>query len=91
LLCRYYGLHRVKLPHGKKIHFVVMSNVFPPSKDIHETYDLKVTVSVESPTKSLYIYIALIGLYFGKILAGRRNQKEPFCSHERSQLGREKA
>ncbi|CAO0793077.1 unnamed protein product [Mucor circinelloides] len=41
LLCRYYGLHRVKLPHGKKIHFVVMSNVFPPSKDIHETYDLK--------------------------------------------------
>ncbi|KAI7888178.1 uncharacterized protein EV154DRAFT_539451 [Mucor mucedo] len=41
LLCRYYGLHRVKLPHGRKIHFVVMSNVFPPSKDIHETYDLK--------------------------------------------------
>ncbi|KAI9252460.1 hypothetical protein BY458DRAFT_523061 [Sporodiniella umbellata] len=41
LLCRYYGLHRIKLPHGKKIHFVVMSNVFPPSKDIHETYDLK--------------------------------------------------
>ncbi|CEG84027.1 Putative 1-phosphatidylinositol-4-phosphate 5-kinase [Rhizopus microsporus] len=42
LLCRYYGLHRIKLPHGKKIHFVVMSNVFPPNKDIHETYDLKV-------------------------------------------------
>ncbi|EIE79669.1 hypothetical protein RO3G_04374 [Rhizopus delemar RA 99-880] len=41
LLCRYYGLHRIKLPHGKKIHFVVMSNVFPPNKDIHETYDLK--------------------------------------------------
>ncbi|KAI8988366.1 hypothetical protein BDF20DRAFT_904988 [Mycotypha africana] len=41
LLCRYYGLHRIKLPHGRKIHFVVMSNVFPPSKDIHETYDLK--------------------------------------------------
>ncbi|GAA5796833.1 hypothetical protein HPULCUR_002211 [Helicostylum pulchrum] len=41
LLCRYYGLHRIKLPHGKKIHFVVMSNVFPTSKDIHETYDLK--------------------------------------------------
>ncbi|KAI9478690.1 MAG: hypothetical protein EXX96DRAFT_482765 [Benjaminiella poitrasii] len=41
LLCRYYGLHRVKLPHGRKIHFVVMSNVFPPNKDIHETYDLK--------------------------------------------------
>ncbi|KAG0174161.1 Phosphatidylinositol-4-phosphate 5-kinase [Apophysomyces sp. BC1015] len=35
LLCRYYGLHRVKLPHG------LMGNVFPPNKDIHETYDLK--------------------------------------------------
>jgi 1-phosphatidylinositol-4-phosphate 5-kinase len=41
LLCRFYGLHRVKLPHGKKIHFVVMGNVFPPNKDVHETYDLK--------------------------------------------------
>ncbi|SAM01251.1 hypothetical protein [Absidia glauca] len=42
LLCRYYGLHRVKLPRGRKIHFVVMGNVFPPNKDVHETYDLKV-------------------------------------------------
>ncbi|KAI9486179.1 MAG: hypothetical protein EXX96DRAFT_474935 [Benjaminiella poitrasii] len=41
LLCRYYGLHRVKLPHGRKIHFVVMGNVLPPNKDIHATYDLK--------------------------------------------------
>ncbi|CAO3598578.1 unnamed protein product [Absidia cylindrospora] len=41
LLCRYYGLHRVKLPRGRKIHFVVMGNVFPPNKDVHETYDLK--------------------------------------------------
>ncbi|KAI9496181.1 hypothetical protein BDB00DRAFT_759104 [Zychaea mexicana] len=41
LLCRYYGLHRVKQPRGRKIHFVVMGNVFPPNKDIHETYDLK--------------------------------------------------
>ncbi|KAI8350379.1 hypothetical protein BD560DRAFT_337586 [Blakeslea trispora] len=41
LLCRYYGLHRVKLPHGRKIHFVVMGNVLPPNKDIHETFDLK--------------------------------------------------
>jgi 1-phosphatidylinositol-4-phosphate 5-kinase len=41
LLCRFYGLHRVKLPHGKKIHFVVMGNVFPPNKDIHEKWDLK--------------------------------------------------
>jgi 1-phosphatidylinositol-4-phosphate 5-kinase len=41
LLCRIYGLHRVKLPGKRKIHFVVMGNVFPPNKDIHEIYDLK--------------------------------------------------
>ncbi|KAI9345645.1 hypothetical protein BDR26DRAFT_856386 [Obelidium mucronatum] len=41
LLSRILGLHRVKLPGNKKIHFVVMGNVFPPNKDIHETYDLK--------------------------------------------------
>ncbi|KAJ3413105.1 Phosphatidylinositol-4-phosphate 5-kinase [Chytridiales sp. JEL 0842] len=41
LLCRIFGLHRVKLPGKKKIHFVVMGNVFPSNKDIHETYDLK--------------------------------------------------
>jgi len=41
LISRFYGLHRVKLPHGKKIHFVIMNNLFPPHKDIHETYDLK--------------------------------------------------
>ncbi|KAI9319917.1 hypothetical protein BX666DRAFT_2018084 [Dichotomocladium elegans] len=41
LLCRYYGLHRVKLPRDRKIYFVVMGNVFPPHNDIHEMYDLK--------------------------------------------------
>ncbi|KAJ3314143.1 Phosphatidylinositol-4-phosphate 5-kinase [Boothiomyces sp. JEL0838] len=41
LLSRIFGLHRVKLPGNKKIHFVVMGNVFPPNKDIHEVYDLK--------------------------------------------------
>ncbi|KAJ3278789.1 Phosphatidylinositol-4-phosphate 5-kinase, partial [Borealophlyctis nickersoniae] len=41
LLSRIFGLHRVKLPGNRKIHFVVMGNVFPPNKDIHETYDLK--------------------------------------------------
>ncbi|GJN89381.1 hypothetical protein Rhopal_002361-T1 [Rhodotorula paludigena] len=41
LLSRFYGLHRVKLPHGKKIHFVIFNNLFPPHRDIHETYDLK--------------------------------------------------
>ncbi|KAI0726501.1 SAICAR synthase-like protein [Fomitopsis betulina] len=41
LLSRFYGLHRVKLPRGQKIHFVIMNNLFPPHRDIHETYDLK--------------------------------------------------
>jgi 1-phosphatidylinositol-4-phosphate 5-kinase len=41
LISRFYGLHRVKLPRGRKIHFLIMNNLFPPHKDIHETYDLK--------------------------------------------------
>ena len=41
LLSRFYGLHRVKLPHGRKIHFVIMNNLFPAHKDVHESYDLK--------------------------------------------------
>lgn len=41
LLSQFYGLHRVKLPYGKKIHFVVMNNLFPPHRDIHTTFDLK--------------------------------------------------
>lgn len=32
LLSRIFGVHRVKLPGNKKIHFVVMGNVFPPNK-----------------------------------------------------------
>ena len=41
LLSQFYGLHRVKLPYGRKIHFVVMNNLFPPHRDVHGTYDLK--------------------------------------------------
>ncbi|KAJ7178740.1 SAICAR synthase-like protein [Mycena crocata] len=41
LLSRFYGLHRVKLPRGHKIHFVIMNNLFPPHRDVHETFDLK--------------------------------------------------
>ncbi|KAJ2174582.1 Phosphatidylinositol-4-phosphate 5-kinase, partial [Coemansia sp. RSA 532] len=35
LLSRIYGLHRIKLPQGRKVHFIVMSNILPPNKDIH--------------------------------------------------------
>ncbi|ODQ63131.1 SAICAR synthase-like protein [Nadsonia fulvescens var. elongata DSM 6958] len=41
LISQFYGLHRVKLPFGRKIHFVVMNNLFPPNREIHRTYDLK--------------------------------------------------
>ncbi|CAD6504878.1 BgTH12-00379 [Blumeria graminis f. sp. triticale] len=41
LLSQFYGLHRVKMPYGRKIHFVVMNNLFPPHRDIHHTFDLK--------------------------------------------------
>ncbi|KAG5936879.1 hypothetical protein E4U60_002303 [Claviceps pazoutovae] len=41
LLSQFYGLHRVKMPYGKKIHFVIMNNLFPPHRDIHTTFDLK--------------------------------------------------
>ncbi|KAI4920242.1 uncharacterized protein J4E92_008460 [Alternaria infectoria] len=41
LLSQFYGLHRVKIPYGRKIHFVVMNNLFPPHRDIHSTFDLK--------------------------------------------------
>ena len=43
LLTRFLGLHRISghKPGSPPIYFVVMGNVFPPSKDIHEIYDLK--------------------------------------------------
>jgi 1-phosphatidylinositol-4-phosphate 5-kinase len=41
LISQFYGLHRVKTPFGRKIYFVVMNNLFPPHRDIHQTFDLK--------------------------------------------------
>lgn len=41
LISQFYGLHRIKLPWGKKVHFIVMNNLFPPYYDMHRTYDLK--------------------------------------------------
>ena len=41
LMSQIYGLHRVKIPYGRKIHFMVMNNLFPPHRDIHQTFDLK--------------------------------------------------
>ncbi|ODV91188.1 hypothetical protein CANCADRAFT_25521 [Tortispora caseinolytica NRRL Y-17796] len=41
LISQFYGLHRVKLPYGRRVYFIVMNNLFPPNRDIHVTYDLK--------------------------------------------------
>ena len=42
LISRIFGLHRVKQANTKKyIYFVVMGNVFPPNRDIHQVFDLK--------------------------------------------------
>lgn len=41
LISQFYGLHRIKLPWGKKVHFIVMNNLFPPYYDMKRTYDLK--------------------------------------------------
>lgn len=42
LISQFYGLHRLKVKGGmKKIHFIVMNNLFPPHRDIHLKYDLK--------------------------------------------------
>lgn len=44
LVSQFYGLHRVKMPFvngGRKVHFIVMNNLFPPHRDIHLKYDLK--------------------------------------------------
>lgn len=45
LISQFYGLHRVKMPFSKKgtkkVHFLVMNNLFPPHRKIHLKYDLK--------------------------------------------------
>ncbi|ODQ63159.1 phosphatidylinositol-4-phosphate 5-kinase [Nadsonia fulvescens var. elongata DSM 6958] len=41
LISQFYGLHRLELPFGHKVHFIIMNNLFPPDKLIHRTYDLK--------------------------------------------------
>lgn len=42
LLCRIYGMHRVKMRFlSSEIHFVIMASVFDTHKPIHVMYDLK--------------------------------------------------
>jgi len=43
LLPRFMGAHRIQMPGagGRKVHFIVMTNVFSSPRLIHERYDLK--------------------------------------------------
>ncbi|OBA23498.1 phosphatidylinositol-4-phosphate 5-kinase [Metschnikowia bicuspidata var. bicuspidata NRRL YB-4993] len=42
MVSQFYGLHRLKVKGGiKRVHFLVMNNLFPPHRDIHVKYDLK--------------------------------------------------
>mgnify|MGYP002054485554 CR=1 FL=1 len=41
LLCRFFGLHRVQQRSGKVVYFVVMGNVFPIDRPVHERSDLQ--------------------------------------------------
>ncbi|CDO97548.1 unnamed protein product [Coffea canephora] len=41
LITKFFGLHRIKLKHGKKVRFVVMGNMFCTELRIHRRYDLK--------------------------------------------------
>ena len=41
LVTRFYGLHGVKMVHGRTVRFVVMSNIFRTDLQIHRKFDLK--------------------------------------------------
>ena len=41
LLPRFMGAHRIHMPGGRKVHFIVMTNVFSSPRIIHERFDLK--------------------------------------------------
>lgn len=79
LISQFYGLHRVRLPFGRKIHFVVMNNVFPALYQIHRRYDLKGSTlgrscEYDSPGKPVVVY---------KDLDWLRNHEKVFLGPEK--------
>lgn len=56
LVTKFYGMHRVKMHHlRRKMHFVIMASVFDTPKEIHQRFDLKVSLVVISGT---YLHIS---------------------------------
>ncbi|KAL8168346.1 hypothetical protein V2J09_009845 [Rumex salicifolius] len=41
LITKFFGLHRIKLKHGRLVRFIVMGNMFYTELKIHRRYDLK--------------------------------------------------
>merc|ERR1719183_650914 len=41
LLCRFFGLHRIKHGAWGKLYLIIMSNIFDTDRVIHTRYDLK--------------------------------------------------
>jgi len=41
LLCRFFGLHRLKHSSWGKLYLIIMSNIFDTDRVIHTRYDLK--------------------------------------------------
>lgn len=60
LISQFYGLHRVTLPFGRRLHFLVMNNVFPALYEIHMRYDLKGSTlgrtARQNPQKLFVVY-----------------------------------
>jgi Ca2+-binding EF-hand superfamily protein len=53
LLPRFMGAHRIAMPGGREVHFVVMTNVFSAPRVIHERYDLKGSTHGRTAGKAL--------------------------------------
>ena len=41
LICRFFGLHRIKHGSWGKLYLIIMSNIFDTDRVIHTRYDLK--------------------------------------------------
>ncbi|CCF59591.1 hypothetical protein KAFR_0H01810 [Kazachstania africana CBS 2517] len=70
LICQFYGLHRVKLPisfknriKNRKVYFIVMNNLFPPSLKFDSTFDLKGSLHgryTKIPDKHIHDHVVVL-------------------------------
>jgi hypothetical protein len=71
-----------------------MANVFPPDKDVHETFDLKVHYSETvletrlSYMADFYFPLTLLGFQIWPPAGRRGNSEESKCCYERLELGK---